>query len=349
MDIPVQNVFYLLSYAWGEYEAGDLIDLASIEAETPGDLLAHLLVQATRRLLKQGVDRGYDTKTKQVSGIRGQVDFGKSVSRMLLPRAKSLCRVDELTHDVLHNRLLKATLREMAKSKNIKRKLRSRLARLARKFGEVDDVELRTRYFSRLQLDRNSRFYRLVMSLCRLVSESVFISDTDGENRFANFLEDEARMHHIFERFVLNYYRREVDEVTASAKQLAWNAVPADETAAGFLPGMQTDITIETGAGALIIDTKYYRKPLQQGQFKKSVYSDHLYQLFAYLNSYGEPSDVSGMLLYPSVGKSLQLEYEIEGYPVKVCTVDLDQSWTGIRDRLNALLTADFPSGQNHS
>ncbi len=48
----------------------------------------------------------------------------------------------------------------------------------------------------------------------------------------------------------------------------------------------------------------------------------------------------SGMLIYPQVGPSLRLHYELLGFPVMIATVDLSQEWREIHGELIELLEA---------
>ncbi len=48
----------------------------------------------------------------------------------------------------------------------------------------------------------------------------------------------------------------------------------------------------------------------------------------------------SGMLIYPQVGPSLRLHYELLGFPVMIATVDLNQEWRETHGELIELLEA---------
>ena len=50
---------------------------------------------------------------------------------------------------------------------------------------------------------------------------------------------DEQRMCHLYEKFLLEYYRKEHPELSANASQIAWQL---DDSENQLLPKMQTDI-----------------------------------------------------------------------------------------------------------
>ena len=66
---------------------------------------------------------------------------------------------------------------------------------------------------------------------------------------------DEQRMCRLYERFILEYYRKEHPEIKASASQIPWQL---DDDFDSMLPIMQTDIMLSKGNTTLIIDAKYY-------------------------------------------------------------------------------------------
>jgi hypothetical protein len=52
---------------------------------------------------------------------------------------------------------------------------------------------------------------------------------------------------------------------------------------------------------------------------------------------------IEGILLYPVVGRSIDLRYRLHGHPVRVATVDLNRPWEEIRTRLLGLLSVTTP------
>ena len=63
-----------------------------------------------RPLVRRGLDRSYVDRTEEIPLLRGRIDFGESAKRQSLWRARMVCTFDELSADVLHNRILRSTL-----------------------------------------------------------------------------------------------------------------------------------------------------------------------------------------------------------------------------------------------
>src|SRR5262249_34289219 len=92
----------------------------------------------------------------------------------------------------------------------------------------------------------------------------------------------------------------------------------------------------------VIVDTKFYREALQTNYGKSSIHSEHLYQLFSYLKNAealgDEFTNARGILLYPAVGEKVSFEAILQGHPVLVRTINLDQGWKYIQSDLLGLL-----------
>ncbi|MGM0558835.1 MAG: 5-methylcytosine-specific restriction endonuclease system specificity protein McrC [Myxococcota bacterium] len=341
MSIPVHNLYYLLTYAWDLYEPGQRVRTNAIETTELIDLFAGVLIEGTRTLLRRGLDRNYRTYSRELAGVRGQVDFGASINRMLFQQGRAQCRVDEFTHDIRHNRLLKATLRKVASNRAVASERRRSCTRLVARFDDVTDISLRPELFSQVRLHRNNQFYRLLMRVCELIARRQLVNEDTGESEFRDIVRDQLTMSTVFEKFVLNFYSRELDEFEARSHRIRWNAEAHSDDAASFLPTMLTDVTLSRDDRVLIIDTKYYVKALTSHHESASVRSGHLYQMFAYLKNYAaehpERPMPEGMLLYPVVDSHLRLSYDVFGHPLRVCTVNLAAPWQEIHDELIGL------------
>ena len=75
-------------------------------------------------------------------------------------------------------------------------------------------------------------------------------TNSDGSIRLMDFL-DEQRMHRLYEKFILEYYRKEFPEITANASKIPWQLDDGNGT---MLPERTTDIMLTYGNRVLIID-----------------------------------------------------------------------------------------------
>ena len=150
---------------------------------------------------------------------------------------------------------------------------------------------------------------------------------------------DEQRMCRLYEKFILEYYRREWKQIHASAAQIPWQL---DDDYDELLPVMQTDITLEHNKKALIIDAKYYEHSMQSQYDKRSIISGNLYQIFTYVKNKeaqlsGQEHEVAGMLLYAKTDEGISPDntYKMSGNRVSVRSLDLNKDFTQIREQLD--------------
>lgn len=59
MAIPLENVYYLLCYAWNRLDARDRVDVSAVPGNRIENLLAKVLIEGTAHLLRSGLDRSY--------------------------------------------------------------------------------------------------------------------------------------------------------------------------------------------------------------------------------------------------------------------------------------------------
>lgn len=154
------------------------------------------------------------------------------------------------------------------------------------------------------------------------------------------------RMHRLYEKFILEYYRREFSQISANASQIPWQL---GDDMGEMLPVMQTDIMLSHAEKVLIIDAKYYVHTTQLQYDKHTLHSGNLYQIFTYVkNKEAELRDkeheVSGMLLYARTEEETQPDhtYQMSGNKISVRTLDLNRDFSAIRRQLDDIVMEHF-------
>jgi 5-methylcytosine-specific restriction enzyme subunit McrC len=339
MEIPIQNIYYLLCYAWNKLEEGDIVDVKGIETNKLCDLFAKVLISGTSRLLKMGLDRGYVPQNEALSGVKGRIDFGVSLKKQLFKNARVQCEFDELSYNVLHNQILKVTIHKLALVEELDQSLKDQLLSLYRRMPEVDDIPLRKILFRRVQLNRNNSFYDFLLKICELVFENLLPSEQKGQSKFRDFIREERQMGILFEEFVRNFYRIEQNTYKVYRENIIWDITAGDGS---LLPIMQTDISLEGTEKKIIVDTKYYREALAEHYDKEKIKSENIFQMFGYLKNIETTSEINrkcaGILLYPTVTKQLDINVTTHGHDVSFKTINLNQEWPGIAKDLLAVI-----------
>ncbi len=341
--IPIRNLYYLLLYAWDALEQLDT-ELIAAEAETSVlDLLAAVLNHGIDRLLRQGLDRAYLSRQETIPGVRGKLNVSATVKGDFLRHSRTVCEFDDLSHDVLHNCILKATLWRLLRTDGLDTRLREPLRITWHRFHEVAEISLTDRTFRLVQFHRNNRIYRFLLDVCRLLHDYLIPNKQTGQFAFRDFLEDDKRMRVLFERFIRNFFRYHAEGYNRiEAESLRWEAATGSAQDLELLPGMRTDVCMHRPGLVLVVDAKYYRQTLQEYRGRATIRSAHLYQLFAYLKNVAlkaKPDDeMQGLLIYPLTTRPIHATYQIQGHRVRVCTLNLNQNWWLIHDDLLALL-----------
>lgn len=341
--IRIQNIYYMLAYAFQVLREQEYRDVATEEFDNTAELLATILARGVSTQLKRGLGREYMDRTDVLSTLRGKIEVSESVKTRSVLRRQMVCSYDEFSVDTRMNRILKATMALLVRS-DIDKACKKELKRLLVYFGDVGDIDLATVDWH-MRFNRNNQTYHMLMNVCWLVAKGLLQTQSDGSSRLMDFL-DERRMDKLYEKFILEYYRREHPGLNAGAPYITW---ALDDGFDDMLPAMHTDITLTQGGTVLIIDAKYYEHTTQEHYGKLSVRSDHLYQIFTYVkNKEAElanvPHDVSGMLLYARTDEDVQPDgvYQMSGNQISVMTLGLDMPFEDIKRQLDEIASTHF-------
>ncbi len=352
MSIPVRNIYYLLCYAWDALEQRDAVDVGQLESHGVADLLARVLAQGVSDLLRRGLDRDYVEVSSDVAGVRGRIDFPATTSRMLLPHARTHCRHDELVHDVVQNRILRASVRQLALVRSIGEAHRGALLDLWARMADVTPIRLDGGMFARVRVHRNNAVYGFLLHVCRLAYESMLVEEGGRSARFIDFTR-EGGMARLFEAFVRNFYRRELSDCRVGREVIEWDARPLDARSAEVLPRMEADTVLDAGTKRVVVETKYYAAPMQHRFGKAAIRSAHLYQLFSYLKNLevlgGSNTGASGVLLYAGTGTPMDFWFDVCGHRVWVTSIDLDRPWQSIHEDLLRIAAVSLDAANTRS
>lgn len=341
--IPVQNIYYMLSYAFQVLNEQGYKDIAVEKFDNVAELCAAILSKGIAVQLKRGLGKEYIPQTEALSSLRGKIDITESIKTQSLLRKQLICTYDEFTVNSYLNRILKSTM-ELLLHADISKARKKALRKLMIYFADVDVLDVHTISWN-IRYDRNNQTYRMLISVCYLVVKGLLQTNTDGSTRLMDFV-DEQRMCRLYEKFILEYYRKEHPGITTRASQIPWQL---DDGFSDMLPIMQSDITLSKGNRTLIIDAKYYAHNMQTQYNVHTLHSGNLYQIFTYVKNkdaeYGDaPHEVSGMLLYAKTDEQIQPDhvYHMSGNKISVRTLDLNCDFAEIAEQLDSIALLHF-------
>jgi 5-methylcytosine-specific restriction enzyme subunit McrC len=338
--IPVENLYYLLCYAWDRLDEGELASVDSEACETLQDLLAKVLIGGTQRLIKQGFHRNYQEKVEETGSLRGRIAFAPSLRQLSWTKGRMVCEFTELSYNTLPNRILKTTLRNLLFTEGISNDHKDGIAGLLHHLHEVSAIRISSKIFSRIQYHQNLSYYRFLMNICQLVHESLIPKEGGDESQFRDFLRDHQKMAAMFEDFVFNFYKRESD-YDVGRKQFSWQGFVGEQQAWDLLPTLNTDVELSKGNELTILDCKFYYDAFTSNRDIQRFKTANLYQLYAYVmnRQLRNPElNISGMLLYPETGKSFCHHFQLQGHPMCIASVNLNQPWRQIHEELLELV-----------
>lgn len=341
--IPIRNIYYMLSYAFQVLNEQGYKNIETEQFDNVAELCAAILSKGVALQLKRGLRREYIEKTEPLSSPRGRIEISESIKTRSMLKKQLVCSYDDFSENSYMNRIIKTTL-ELLLHADIAKARKKELRKLLVFFSNVDLLDVHTINW-KIQYNRNNQTYRMLISICYLVIKGLLQTNSDGTTRLMDFM-DEQRMCRLYEKFILEYYRKNFPQLTVTASQIPW---ALDDGVGEMLPIMQTDIMLSKGCTVLIIDAKYYAHTTQAQYNVHTLHSANLYQIFTYVKNKeaemaGEPHKVSGMLLYARTDESIQPDntYQMSGNKISVKTLDLNQEFSEISVQLNAIVNEHF-------
>lgn len=337
--IPVKNIYYMLCYAWNLLNETEKVKSSEVIGVDAYNLFARVMVSGLEKLIKRGIGRGYSLVEDDTQVIRGKVDFAFSIKRQTMRHLRLNCHYEVMNHDTLFNRVIKATISNLLRYRDLHDNNREALTKIQRFFTEINDIKLTQNLFSNIHFHKGNGHYEMLIRICEMVYRNSAIDESTGQILFRDF-ERDKRLWELFELFVFNFYKRHLGHNcrVSHGTQVAWALDGAGQNVT-HLPDMITDTVLENRERRLIIDTKYYAEAMV-GRYEDSrkLRSQHLYQIYAYVHNSANTAmlgqRVDGMLLYPRVDGDVDCDYSIQGHRISVKMVNLNDGWEGIQQRL---------------
>jgi 5-methylcytosine-specific restriction enzyme subunit McrC len=358
----------MLLYVWGRYDK-DLADSAR-EVGSEGEisslpnLFAHVLSEAVSHQLRRGLYRDYQPKEETGPRIRGQLQVGPSVGRMLFRQGLAQCVFDEFSPDTLHNRIIKTTLLRLLREGGLEEKIALRVRLLLPRLGEVSELDLRRRHFSEVRLHRNNREYGLLLDICRFIYEEAMPTPHgEHEMTFRAFAGDWfKRKGRLFQTFVSRFFELRAGdagwEVQTSGTTFHHPLKPATPAEGAYLQRLEADVYVKHPSGRkVLIECKFYGKPFASKPKRRTekddelsdedvgaepeatgrkISNEHLLQLGAYMDGLTRKEGakgVEGLLLYVQPDEQpLSADFVREGVKgvsqsLRVRCLDLTKPW----------------------
>lgn len=337
--IKIENIYYMLAYAYRMVDRKGYANLQPEKFEHIESLLAELLYIEMSRQIKLGLAKDYQEITEPLTVPRGKIKISETIKQNTLVNKRLVCERDEYVEDTHMNRIVKSTMLSLVYSDGINIKQKRQLKKLLFYFDAVQEIRLKTIRWKSLQFTKHHASYRVIIGLCEFIARSLLLTETQGTRKISNVLDDQSK-YALYERFVLEYFKKHHPQLRASSPHIDWHLT---EGTGYLLPRMKTDVTLNYKNIMLIIDTKFYQRTLQNHSLynSKTIHSHNLYQLHTYVTNKAAsfPGEVQGMLLYAKTDEELVPDhtYYLSGKKMSVTTLDLSGCFDRIREKLDGI------------
>ena len=79
--IAIKNIYYILLYAWDHFEEGKAMNLDLNDCPDLPNLFLNVLVSASKRLIKKGLNKDYFSNSHELNFIKGKIDFKETLKK----------------------------------------------------------------------------------------------------------------------------------------------------------------------------------------------------------------------------------------------------------------------------
>ena len=333
----------MLSYAFQILQEKGYSNIATEDFDNAAELFSAILSKGISLQLKRGLNKDYIEVREPLSAIKGKIDISDSIKTRSVMKSQLICSYDEFSENSYFNRILKTTVLLLLKA-DISKSRKKELKNLMMYFSNVDVLDVHNIDWH-IRYNKNNQSYHLLLSICNLVIKGLLQTQHNGTSKLMNFL-DEQNECRLYEKFILEYYRKHFPQISANAEQIPWQL---DDGVKDMLPIMQSDIMLKKGNTVLIIDAKYYSHTTQSRFDSHTLHSANLYQVFTYVKNKEyelreKEHKVSGMLLYARTDEEVQPNntYYMSGNRIDVRTLDLNLQFSDIALQLDNIAKIAF-------
>lgn len=337
--IFIKNIYHMLAYAFRVLSEKGYVNVSTEQFENTANLLSAILDKGVTQLIKRGVRNDYIPTIESTGSPVGKINIAESIKSQYAVTHRLVCEHEEFVSDILLNQIIKAAIKVAISSEEVDSAIKKNLRRNLFHFHSISDINPKSIKWSQIRYDRNNASYKMLVNICYLLITGLLQSEDKGSMRLANIIDDQ-KMHRLYERFILEYYKRHYPMFHVSAAKILWNT--QDEGVA-FLPTMKSDVTIKYGDLTLVVDAKYYSKTMQVGQFgNTTMNSGNIYQIFTYVKNMDVENSgkVSGVLLYAKTDEAVVPDQEITlaGNKFIMTTLDLNQPFENIARQMDEVI-----------
>lgn len=341
IKIPIKNIYQILCYAWNIIDYKDNTVCGNEEFDSIYNLLGRILVNEVTKLCKRGFYKEYIDVQDELKTPKGNINITETVNKNLLAKKRLICEYSLYSEDVLFNQIIKVCIRQFSSYPKLDYEIKIKLIELNKSFSNVSDIKMDNRYFGLLRYSNNNMNYQMIMNVCKLFRYGLVANNDSEDIKFVDFIQ-ESKMEEVFEKFILNWYKKNLSSDFIVSNPKIKFIIPDDEEKLDYLPDMQTDIVLynKKTNKKMIMDAKFYYDTLVSKftNSKKKIRNAHIYQINTYLDMDDFDGIQYGALIYPTTYVELDEKQTVKNRNIRFYTLNLNLTWNDIESRLMSFI-----------
>lgn len=259
--------------------AGTLTEL-DWQREDLLEILIRLFAGMLADALRRGMPRRYVGREDDLALLRGRLDVNRQFTRLAASPQVLACRFDELSPDIVINRIMKSAvmrLSSLARGPATRRNLQE----LAFAYADIAAVPVSTLRFDAVVLDRTNARWRHLLALARLLLQGRFQTTSAGSGTGFSLL---FAMNDLFEVYIARLLARALSKsgCTIIAQGGRLHCL-TDLNSGARRFQTRPDILVKRGNEiTVVLDTKWKRLASHIEDPKQGMSQADIYQMMAY-------------------------------------------------------------------
>ena len=204
--VPIQNIFSRLEYAYNLKSIQFLDGITGYDSvEDVFEYLASIFAKMVIKRNKKGLYQSYIEKSEHLPYIKGRLNVKSTASALINKSIKIECEYDELTADLIENKIIAWTLYRLL-SYDIKRQdVRLEIRHAYRAIsGRVETTQIEIKDCVNQLYNKLNEDYKPMHALCRFFLEHSGPLQNRGEHEYVPFI---LNMPILFESFVAEWLK----------------------------------------------------------------------------------------------------------------------------------------------
>lgn len=335
----IENAWSMLQYLYFELKQFKEINLEGIE--TMDDLYGIVIAYWCAALAKEGLYKEYVTiEDDELTSPRGQINFQATISQQTMQRGVLICTYDELSDDILINRILKGSMKQLLYNPEICEKVKIEIQKKLIAFNGISDIDMKWVKWKEIKYDNGNLRYKHLIETCN----NCFIEQKMIKS---HGLDDDRRLYLLFKKQLQKYiqekYGRKSEDDEHGDLVFKFDQPFTMDEESPFevkINKVQQMVSIQTETQALVYVIRLEDSDIFSEPKLKRL---RLEEVVSYLREYKvehNVAKVTGCLCYVNINRN-RINYQpmtvnvIDGYMVGETTVDIHDQWRFIDSKIN--------------